>query len=406
MTPFASITASLMIMLLSHSRSSSRQLFCNAFAPVVSKNSRSSQLILNVSFLQDLQKNFFSNMASPSGNEKKFFTIGLTGANGLVGTALQDELLRSKVKISGKPVRVVQLKRGNTAESIDLSDLDSSTVSLQWNPKADSPDSVIDPKVLTQMDAIVHLSGENVATGLGPLGFLGIRPWTAEKKQEIINSRIDTTKALVSAVSTKSTPTTMLVASGIGVYGYNYNLGDDAVDESMDVAGTEGFLAEMARLWEGVTQPASQKNRVVNMRFGVVMSKNGGALGKLYPIFFLGGGGIVGSGKQYLSFISARDIARAIVHCIETPSLKGPVNLCAPEPCTNNEFTTALGKVLGRPTLLPVPGFAVSLLFGEMGEEMLLGGVRAQPSKLLQSGFQFLHPKIEDALKSAVEEKI
>ena len=174
----------------------------------------------------------------------------------------------------------------------------------------------------------------------------------------------------------------------------------------MDVSRTDGFLAEMARLWEGVTQSVNKKNRVVNMRFGVVMSKNGGALGKLYPIFFLGGGGIVGSGQQYLSFISARDIARAIVHCLQTSSLKGPVNLCAPEPCTNAEFTSALGKVIGRPTILPLPGFAVSLLFGEMGDEMLLGGVRAKPSKLLQSGFQFQHPTIEQALQSATNESI
>ncbi|GKY93070.1 hypothetical protein MPSEU_000275300 [Mayamaea pseudoterrestris] len=347
-------------------------------------------------------------MAAPlGGNDSKFYTIGLTGASGLVGTALQDELARSAPKIAGKPVRIVQLKRGPSAESKDIGDESTSTFSLAWNPMAESPNEVIDPSALAQMDAIVHLSGENVATGLGPLGFLGIRPWTPEKKQEILDSRLKTTEALVSAINAKSSPTTMLVASGIGVYGYDYNEGEkEAADETMDVSQTPGFLAEMARLWEQVTQPASKKNRVVNMRFGVVMSKNGGALGKLYPIFFLGGGGNVGSGRQYLSFISARDIARAIVHCLDTPSLKGPVNLCAPEPCTNAEFTKSLGKVISRPTLLPLPGFAVSALFGEMGEEMLLGGVRAKPTKLLQSGFQFRHPTIEQALKSAVEENI
>ena len=122
------------------------------------------------------------------------------------------------------------------------------------------------------------------------------------------------------------------------------------------------------------------KNRVVNMRFGVVMSTKGGALAKLYPIFFLGGGGNVGSGRQYFSFISARDHARAIVHTLETPSLEGPVNFCAPEPCTNAEFTKALGSVMNRPTILPFPGFAVSLLFGEMGEEMLLGAFPTDPT--------------------------
>jgi uncharacterized protein (TIGR01777 family) len=406
--PVFSLPASLMMLLLTFTRTTSRAPFCSAFVVPAVKKTKSSRLVANASFLQDLQKNLFSGMASPAkGSANKYFTIGVTGANGLVGTALRDELSRNTPTIAGKPVRIVQLKRGNTVESKDLSEFEtSSVVSLQWNPKAETADKVIDPNALAQMDAIVHLSGENVATGLGPLGFLGIRPWTPEKKQEILDSRLDTTKALVSAVNAKSTPTTMLVASGVGVYGYDYNLGDDAVDESMDVTRTKGFLAEMARVWEDVTQSVSKKNRVVNMRFGVVMSKNGGALGKLYPIFFLGGGGIVGSGTQYLSFISARDIARAIVHCLETPSVKGPVNLCAPEPCTNAEFTKALGSVIGRPTLLPLPGFAVSLLFGEMGEEMLLGGVRAKPSKLLQSGFTFLHPTIEKAVQSAVDESI
>merc|ERR1712032_834984 len=119
-----------------------------------------------------------------------------------------------------------------------------------------------------------------------------------------------------------------------------------------------------------------------NLRISPILSKNGGMLGKLYPIFLLGGGGIVGSGEQYLSFVSARDAARIVVHVLETPSLSGPVNACAPNPCTNAEFTAALGKLIRRPTFLPLPSFAVSLLFGEMGEEMLLGGVRAVPEKL------------------------
>ena len=123
-------------------------------------------------------------------------------------------------------------------------------------------------------------------------------------------------------------------------------------------------------------------------------------------MLLLGGGGDVGSGQQYFTFISARDIARAIVHTLETPSLKGPINVCAPNSCTNAEFTKALGGALSRPTILPLPSFAVSLLFGEMGEEMLLGGVRTVPTKLLQSGFQFLHPNIDTAIKSAIEEKI
>jgi uncharacterized protein (TIGR01777 family) len=217
---------------------------------------------------------------------------------------------------------------------------------------------------------------------------------------------------LAKVLASNNKPQAFLSASGCGVYGDNYfATGDNnelkAADESMDVSGTNGFLADVSRAWEAATKEADNgKNRVVNMRFGVVMSTKGGALAKLYPIFFLGGGGNVGSGKQYLSFVSARDIARAIIYTLETPSLKGPVNMSAPNPCTNAEFTKALGKALHRPTILPFPGFAVSALFGEMGEEMLLGGVRCVPCKLMGSGFVFQHPTIDDAIQSALEENI
>lgn len=269
---------------------------------------------------------------------------------------------------------------------------------------------MIDLDALSNMDAVVHLAGENVATGLGRLGFLGIRPWTKEKKEEILNSRVIPTKALAMAVASVPKSQSFLVASGVGAYGDKF-IGEsaEAVDESANTDSASGFLAKISREWEAACAPASQSgtnNRVVNMRFGVVLSTKGGALQKLYPIFFLGGGGNVGSGDQYFSFISARDHARAIVHTLETPSLAGPVNFCSPEPCTNAEFTKAFGKVLGRPTILPFPSFAVSLLFGEMGEEMLLGGVRAMPGKLVKSGFTFQHPEIEQALQSAVEENI
>ena len=182
----------------------------------------------------------------------------------------------------------------------------------------------------------------------------------------------------------------------------------DAADENRNTDNVKGFLAEVSRKWEAATEAAkkSKKHRVVNMRFAVALSKKGGALQKLFPVFFLGGGGIIGNGQQYFTFISARDLARGIVHCLETDSLQGPVNMCAPYPCTNKEFTKALGEVMSRPTLLPFPGFAVSLLFGEMGNEMLLGGVKAVPKKLVDTGFEFLHPTIKDALSSAMKEDI
>lgn len=142
------------------------------------------------------------------------------------------------------------------------------------------------------------------------------------------------------------------------------------------------------------------------MRFGVVLSNQGGALAKVYPVFLLVGGGEIASGKQYLPFVSARDLARSIVHMLETPSLKGPVNVCAPIPCTNADYTKALGTALNRPTILPLPGFVVTLLFGEMGETLLSGGVRCLPTKLLQTGFQFEHPTVDLAVQSALSETI
>jgi len=350
--------------------------------------------------------NFFGKMNFGSAsNDSEYYTIGITGSGGLVGTALRDEL-KKRDTVNGKPVRVVRLSRGDKAEQKELESAPETT--LVWNPNADVASDVIDPSALSDMDAIVHLSGENVATGMGPLGFLGIRPWTNEKKAEILNSRTIPTKALSKAVASIAKPQTFVVASGVGVYGDKF-IGESlaAVDESADTQSTEGFLANVSREWEAATEPAkSGRNRVVNARFGVVLSKKGGAMAKLYPIFLLGGGGNVGSGDQYFSFISARDHARALVHTLETPSLSGPVNFSAPNPCTNAEFTKALGSAIRRPTILPLPSFAVSLLFGEMGEEMLLGGVRAKPSKLVQSGFEFRHPTIQEAVESALKEDI
>lgn len=353
-----------------------------------------------------------------SSSDTKFYTIGITGASGLIGTALQDELQKTTT-IDGKPIRIITLTRGDQAEE-ESSNTEStkptttttmtSTKSLVWNPNGQTPEEVISLHALNEMDALVHLSGENISTGLsGPLAPLGIRPWTDAKKQEILDSRTVTTTALAKAIAANAKPLDFLVASGVGAYGSHF-VGDNAppsADESSDISETDGFLAEVSRQWEGCTEEAKASgSRVVSLRNGVVLSTNGGAMGKLYPIFYLGGGGVVGSGKQYFPYISARDMARAMVHVLKTPSLEGPVNMCAPGGCTNAAFTAAMGKVLRRPTILPFPGFAVSLLFGEMGEEVLLGGTRAQPKKLLESGFEFLHPTVETAVQSAVEETI
>jgi uncharacterized protein len=358
---------------------------------------------LLASTLQDWSTSFSRAFSGTS--DSKYFTVAITGASGLVGSALRDELGRRE-SVCGKPVRVVQLKRGASAESKPLDE--STNLSLMWNPSPKGNEAAVDPNALASIDAVVHLSGENVATGMGPLGFLGIRPWTDEKKAEIINSRIGPTSSLAMAISQCPSPKIFLCASGVGGYGSDFvGSARKAVDEKQSIDSSTGFLAEISRRWEKATASANNgKNRVVNMRFGVVLSKKGGALAKLFPVFFLGGGGVVGSGDQFFTFISARDIARAIIHTLETPSLNGPVNFCAPVPCTNEEFTSAMGSTMNRPTILPLPAFAVSALFGEMGEEMLLGGVRATPSKLTASGFKFKHPTIQEALKSALEENI
>ena len=286
---------------------------------------------------------------------------------------------------------------------------EQAVTSLVWNPKGSTAEEVIDPSALSQMDAVVHLAGENISTGLsGPLAPIGIRPWTDAKKKEIMDSRTIPTKALANAISNSDKKIDFLVSGGIGAYGLDFiGEGVSAADETADISKVEGFLAEVSRQWEASTEAAEKSgNRVIIMRSGVVLSTKGGAMAKLYPIFLLGGGGNVGSGQQYFSFISGRDMARAIVHMLETATLKGPVNVCAPGACTNAEFTSAMGKVLRRPTILPFPSFAVSLMFGEMGEEILLGGTRATPKKLLESGFQFSHPTVYKAVQSAVDESI
>mmetsp|Transcript_1547 Transcript_1547/g.3908 ORF Transcript_1547/g.3908 Transcript_1547/m.3908 type:complete len:413 (-) Transcript_1547:279-1517(-) len=384
----------------------------SAFSPAPTSATRSGSTQLQISFLEDLSRTFSSMAGGTNKPSSKYYTVGITGASGLVGSAFQNEL-ESTGSVNGKPVRIVTFQRGDAAETVDPESLADeafdSKMSVTWNPAGDVSDAVVDATVLQSLDALVHLSGENISTGEGLLAPLGIRPWTESKKQEILDSRTVTTSALAEAiVASGNKDCDFLVSSGVGVYGPDF-IGESAppaADESADVSATSGFLAEVSRVWEDAAKAAGRSgNRVVNMRTGVVLSTKGGALAKLYPIFFLGGGGIVGDGQQYFPHVSNRDMARAIVHVLETKSLTGPVNMCAPEPSTNAGFTEAMGTVLGRPTLLPFPGFAVSLLFGEMGEEILLGGTKASPKKLLDSGFQFLHPTVEDAVRSAVQEE-
>ena len=237
--------------------------------------------------------------------------------------------------------------------------------------------------------AAIHLSGASVA---------GHR-WTEAYKRELIASRVDSTRALaMSLAKLRNPPSTLLVASATGFYG---NRGDELLTE--DSAPGEGFLANVCRQWEAAAQPAVDAGiRVIHLRFGVVLGPGPGALEKMLPIFRLGLGGKLGSGRQWISWISLADVIAAILFALDTPSLAGPINLTSPQPVTNAEFTQALGQQLRRPAILPVPAFAIRLAFGQMADEALLASARVIPARLQSARFQFAHPTIDKAFAAAL----
>jgi uncharacterized protein (TIGR01777 family) len=232
----------------------------------------------------------------------------------------------------------------------------------------------------------VHLAGENIAGGR----------WTAAMKQKIRDSRVNGTRSLCEALARmESPPKVLVVASAIGFYG---NRDDEIMDESSKAG--EGFLSDVCREWEDATQAARDAGiRVVNLRIGVVLSPKGGALAKMLTPFKLGGGGIIGNGRQYWSWISIDDVAGAIHHALMTDSLSGPVNAVAPNAPMNREFTKTLGRVLRRPTILPMPAFAAKLALGEMANDLLLASTRVEPTKLIESGYKFRQPTLEKSLR-------
>jgi len=293
--------------------------------------------------------------------------ILVTGSTGLIGSALVPFLAKSGHGVT----RLTRLKSGSQSKPGEA----------YWNPD----EKKIDTSSLEGYDAIVHLAGENIA---------GI--WTTEKKNRIRKSRIDGTRLLSKSLAELANPPKVLVcASAIGFYG---DRGDEVLTE--ESAPGEGFLAEVCREWEAATEPAIQKGiRVVNPRFGMVLSPKGGALKTMLLPFRMGLGGNMGSGKQYMSWVSIDDVVGAVYHAISNESLRGAVNVVAPNPVTNSEFTKTLGRVLGRPTLLSVPEFAVRLLAGEMADEMLLASTRVQPVRLLALGYKFRYPELEIALR-------
>jgi uncharacterized protein (TIGR01777 family) len=273
--------------------------------------------------------------------------------------------------------------RGHEIVALVRRQPDSSVGQVYWNPEI----GVLDRGALEGLDAVVHLAGENIASGR----------WSAKRKAKIRNSRVVGTTLLSESLAALTTPPGVLVsASAIGFYG---NCGADTLDE--DSAAGTGFAADLARDWETATDAAARAGiRVVKLRIGVVLGAAGGALAKMLPPFRLGLGGRLGDGRQIMSWIALADVVRVVQFAIESSAISGAVNATAPNPVSNAEFTRALGRVLGRPTPFPVPAFALRLVFGEMADEILLCGADVRPRKLQQSGFVFEHPDLEDALRS------
>ena len=294
--------------------------------------------------------------------------IAVTGASGLIGSALVPAL-----EASGH--EVVQLVR-RAAEGPS---------ELAWDPAAGS----IDAERLAGVDAVVNLSGATIG-----------RRWRAARKREILESRVASTDLLATTLAAlEPRPKVLVCAGGIGIYG---DRGDEILTEESEL-GT-GFLAEVGTAWEASAEPARAAGiRVVTFRQGIVLSRRGGALARLLTPFKLGLGGRVGSGKQWWSWVSMDDLVGAYRFVLEG-GLEGPVNLVSPSPATNAQFVKALGRALGRPTVLPLPAVAVKTLFGEMGDAALLQGQRALPARLLEAGFTFDYAELDAAFEQALAE--
>ena len=294
--------------------------------------------------------------------------IVVSGSTGLIGSALAPRLVREGhdvVPLVRRPVRP-----GERA--------------FFWDPATGK----IDRAALEGVDVVVHLAGEPV-----------FGRWTTAKQQRIRDSRVNGTRLLSDAIAgLQRRPSVLLSASAIGYYG---DRGDAELREGS--AAGDDFLARVARDWEAATGSATKAGiRVHHLRFGVVLTPQRGGLAKMLPAFRVGLGGPVGSGNQYFSWIALDDTMNAIVHILATPSLAGAVNVTSPTPVTNRAFATTLGKVLGRPAVVPVPAFALRLVFGTDGAAMVQSGQRVVPARLLESGFHFRYDTIEAALRAVL----
>jgi len=290
-------------------------------------------------------------------------TVAIAGASGFLGGAFARYLTRD-----GHDVRRIGRASSRGAE-------------FQWDLDAGR----LDPAALDGADAVINFAGANIA-----------QRWSQEHKRAILMSRVRSTEVLAKTMAgVRSPPRVFLSTSAIGIYG---SRGNEALDEQSTI-GT-GFLADVVQQWEKAAAPAREAGvRLVYPRMGLVMHPDGGVLAKLVPLFNLGGGGKIGKGDQWMSWIGMHDVLRALFFIISTDALAGPVNMTAPNAATNAQFSHSLGEVLHRPALATVPEFAVKLMFGEMGEETLLSGQRVLPRVLLDAGFQFDYPDLAPALR-------
>ena len=254
-----------------------------------------------------------------------------------------------------------------------------------WDPRGGH---IGDPSLLEGFDAAIHLSGENI-----------VGRWTEKKKNSIRESRVLSTRYLVNLFSgLQNPPKTFICASAIGYYG---DRGEERLTERSAIGS--GFFPDVCREWEDEANRASDLGvRVINLRTGVVLSSKGGILSSLLLPFKLGLGGVIGSGGQYISWISIEDLSRIIVYMLEHAEVTGPVNAVSPNPVTNRQFTAALARILRRPAWFAVPAFAIRLFFGEMGRSTILAGSMVFPEKLLSSGYEFLYKDLDSALEDIV----
>lgn len=294
--------------------------------------------------------------------------LAITGASGLIGSALTRSL-------TDDGHRVVPLVRRSTTAPDEL----------RWDPMAGS----IDAGGLEGIDAVVHLAGESIAGGR----------WNLVKKMQIRESRVRGTTLLAETIAKLDQPPAVFVSgSAIGYYG---DRGDQVLTEASGPA--DDFLAQVCVDWEAAAEPAGGAGvRVVNVRTGIVLDRSGGALAKMLPLFRFGLGGRMGNGRQYWSWITLEDTVAAIRHVIDHP-VSGPVNLTAPSPATNREFTRTLAKVLGRPAVFTVPSFGPKLVLGaELADALLFTSARVEPAALAAAGYTFRHPTLETGLRSVL----